>query len=796
MDSDFTYTWSKIEGPGNVMFSNTNGIETTANFSREGVYKIQLKAVDKVTLYKKYYTTLIDEMIITVIENCTDVDGDGFCADDGGECVINGVNMDNNPAIPTFPGTPCNDSNDDTTNDIIQADGCECKGVDRIISDFCSGSTVNITYGNGQVVVSNAPSGSTIKLFSGTDIYYDAIDANLIGDICYPCSSHTFPNIPEGNYIIQVIGTSCNSAIYVSPTVLDENNRVIEDPDNDGDNLVASQDCDDNNPNLPVSQDTDCDDGDQYTDNDMIRAGSCACYGTFIDKDLDGDGIPYSQDCDDSDNNIGTSLPAGTLCNDGDPNTINDKIQSNGCDCQGEPIDTTNTGGGTPPLTNTLWTLSNDGNYIYREGKTKTSEFWADKLMVEANLSTNGLLEGNNQLMPLEGLRGYIEQNKHLPNIPKAATVINSGLNVGMLSVLRIQKIEELTAYLLEMNERLVELEEENQDLIYSKEEFFDCTGLTVTGGNDGSVTIENIPPNAILDYNGQETGWAFVDICNGNCSSTEVFSGLAAGDYNLRIERYSPSYCQESYPFTITTGGGNTGGGNTGGGTPTDCEGVEVIDGGLSVIVNNIPSNAKIEITGTTNNWGALVLVCDGDCNITETISGLVAGFHQVKIQIPDPYCYRNADITVTEEGTNTGGGNNNGGGNNTELDTTTVGLWTANNTDNYIYRDGKVMVMDTFMAEKIIVEVINFPDYVFEKDYNLMPLDKLQQYISTNKHLPNIPKGASIEQKGMNIGDISILQMEKIEELTLYLLEMNERLKRLEEKNNKLRQLNPKKE
>ena len=560
----------------------------------------------------------------------------------------------------------------------------------------------------------------------------------------------------------------------------------------------------------------------EITDIAVTEGSSCA--------DDDGDGVCNDQDC----NRLDPTLPAtpGTACDYGDPERIGYKIQADSCTCQEENA----TDGGTN-LSNSLWTLSNDETYIYRDGKTETAEFWAGKLMVEANLSTNNLLEGNNQLMPLDGLRGYIEENRHLPNIPKAATVINNGLNIGLLSVLRMKKIEDLTSYLLEMNTRLEELETENNGL---ESEFNNCDNATVTGSNNGIITVDNIPENAKVDYIGTGTGWIWVDHCEGDCSTNEIISGLEnATDYKVRILVEVP-HCQAEYSLIAVSdsGGGNSnpcannGGdtdgdgicddqdncdntpnpdqadsdgngtgdacegsndeGDTGGNsTPTDCNGVIVNDGGLSIIVNNIPSDAKIEITGTTNGWGGLQLVCNGNCNITETIPNLIEGLHQIKIQMPNnPYCYRSADVTVTTQGSNSGGGNN--GGSNT----TTIGLWTANNTDNYIYRDGKVMVMDTFMAEKIIVEVIDFPDYVFDKDYNLMPLNQLQQYISTNKHLPKIPKGEVIEKDGMNIGDISVLQMEKIEELTLYLLEMNERLKRLEERSNKLRQLSPQKE
>jgi len=76
------------------------------------------------------------------------------------------------------------------------------------------------------------------------------------------------------------------------------------------------------------------------------------------------------------------------------------------------------------------------------------------------------------------------------------------------------------------------------------------------------------------------------------------------------------------------------------------------------------------------------------------------------------------------------------------------------------------------------------NFPDYVFAADYNLMPLDELESYIDANKHLPNIPSAKEVETEGLNVGEIQVKQMEKIEELTLYLIEMKKEIDRLNTK------------
>jgi hypothetical protein len=74
------------------------------------------------------------------------------------------------------------------------------------------------------------------------------------------------------------------------------------------------------------------------------------------------------------------------------------------------------------------------------------------------------------------------------------------------------------------------------------------------------------------------------------------------------------------------------------------------------------------------------------------------------------------------------------------------------------------------------------DFPDYVFASDYNLRPLAMLENYIDEQGHLPNIPTAADVAENGINVGELQVAQMEKIEELTLYLIELNKQIKALQ--------------
>jgi hypothetical protein len=87
----------------------------------------------------------------------------------------------------------------------------------------------------------------------------------------------------------------------------------------------------------------------------------------------------------------------------------------------------------------------------------------------------------------------------------------------------------------------------------------------------------------------------------------------------------------------------------------------------------------------------------------------------------------------------------------------------------------DGKIIC-----TEVMVRLVPSWPDYVFDKGYKLRNIYELDHYISTHKHLPGIPKAAEVE-KGLSLGEMQKLQMEKIEELTLYIIQLKRELDEL---------------
>ncbi len=102
-------------------------------------------------------------------------------------------------------------------------------------------------------------------------------------------------------------------------------------------------------------------------------------------------------------------------------------------------------------------------------------------------------------------------------------------------------------------------------------------------------------------------------------------------------------------------------------------------------------------------------------------------------------------------------------------------------------VYGDGKVYATTVF-----IKLASQFPDYVFTPDYELMPLKEVKEYISKNGHLPNIVNASTVEQDGLDLGSISVKLVETVEELTLYVIQLNEKIEKLESENEKLKKGN----
>jgi uncharacterized protein YaiE (UPF0345 family) len=92
------------------------------------------------------------------------------------------------------------------------------------------------------------------------------------------------------------------------------------------------------------------------------------------------------------------------------------------------------------------------------------------------------------------------------------------------------------------------------------------------------------------------------------------------------------------------------------------------------------------------------------------------------------------------------------------------------------------KLRVGGKIFSEEVRVQLQSaWPDYVFDKKYKKLSIEELEKYVNENNHLPNIPSAAEIEKDGQHLGEIQRKMLEKIEELSLYVIELKKEIELL---------------
>ncbi len=134
-----------------------------------------------------------------------------------------------------------------------------------------------------------------------------------------------------------------------------------------------------------------------------------------------------------------------------------------------------------------------------------------------------------------------------------------------------------------------------------------------------------------------------------------------------------------------------------------------------------------------------------------------------------------------------------------------TTLGIWTSDDGSNPVIaftpaqnvgigtldtKGYKLAVNGNAIFNLVKVQQYGqWADYVFERNYQLLSLGQVRQYISRYHHLPGIPTSTEVKDSGLDIGTTQSLLLQKIEELTLYLIKADQRISSLEQQNELLR-------
>ena len=97
------------------------------------------------------------------------------------------------------------------------------------------------------------------------------------------------------------------------------------------------------------------------------------------------------------------------------------------------------------------------------------------------------------------------------------------------------------------------------------------------------------------------------------------------------------------------------------------------------------------------------------------------------------------------------------------------------------------KMAISGGIITEKVRVATngtVFWADFVFNKNYYLRPLSEVESFIKINKHLPEIPSTSEVTKNGIDLAETQALLLQKVEELTLYVIEHNKKIDRLEKK------------
>ena len=192
-----------------------------------------------------------------------------------------------------------------------------------------------------------------------------------------------------------------------------------------------------------------------------------------------------------------------------------------------------------------------------------------------------------------------------------------------------------------------------------------------------------------------------------------------------------------------------------------------------LHILQNNdTEPMATLTLQGTT---GALYLPGErnyiGRLRFTtreNQVVGSIRGYYSGAIGAPNHYPYGNLIFYV---------------GNADNVENESMRIVSNGNigigTNNPLY---KLDVKGTIRAAEVkVVPIDQFADYVFDKEYKLPKLTEVHQYIQTNGHLPEIPSAAEVKENGLNLVEMQVKLLKKIEELTLYVIEQQNQIEEL---------------
>ncbi|MGO4709107.1 cell wall anchor protein [Chryseobacterium sp. 2TAF14] len=290
---------------------------------------------------------------------------------------------------------------------------------------------------------------------------------------------------------------------------------------------------------------------------------------------------------------------------------------------------------------------------------------------------------------------------------------------------------------------------------------FYSQTSNTQTRDDAGAPTVTSgfyQTSNPINYPSGASNWWHLLDVRHSN--SANNYGMQFAGsffDQDLYFRKTNNSSSQSWMRAVLETPSGNV---KIGKNDPSNSEAslrVFKADGTYVEIANSL-GNFQIARSVCNDCWA--VGARTGD-TVFRTLSSVAGASQNLLFSIPN---------------------NGNDGGSYVGFEDNYNGVWAKFFNNATARFNGKIF------AKEVEVKANVWADYVFAKDYNLKTLDEVEKHIAEKGHLPNIPSAAEVMEKGINVAEMDAKLLEKIEELTLYSIEQNKQIKKLQEENKQL--------
>lgn len=288
-------------------------------------------------------------------------------------------------------------------------------------------------------------------------------------------------------------------------------------------------------------------------------------------------------------------------------------------------------------------------------------------------------------------------------------------------------------------------------------------TGNTITLSNGGGSF--NLPTFTDTDAQSLSLNGNNLSISNGN---TVVLPTFVEVDGSTTNELQTLS--QTGNTITLSNGGGSF---NLPTFTDTDAQSLTLTGNTLSISNGNSVVLPNPRVVGGTN----VTVTGNGSTATPFLVSSIDTSLYANNGTINQATTVNNNRIVNM---------NNRNIWFNTSSSTTNGNIYIGSST-SYPNTTGsyKLFVEGGILTEKVKVALrstANWADYVFEKDYKLMPLNEVEKYISKNKHLPGVDSASDLSKNGLDLAEMQAKHMEKIEELTLYTIEQNKKIEQQE--------------